>query len=190
MDSGCDYIGLLIKGENMKKNYYELLGVEKYFKPHELNDALTSKLREVVEDEPKALELCEAFVVLSNPEEKAKYDADDDYVYNPNNMKLKKPDRILATAKSQVYSLRFSHNNRKKKGLSQFFGGIFCFVVLGSCTVIPIIFHLGFWVVLFPSLAISALGAGVKGIIDYFNEKKLDKRYSSDDVWDYVDLIN
>ena len=98
------------------KKYYELLGLEKYFKPQDLNDATVSRLREVADDEAKALEICEAFAVLSNPQEKEKYDAEEDYVFNPNNMKLKKPDRILASAKSQVYNLKFAHNNRKKKG--------------------------------------------------------------------------
>lgn len=172
------------------KKYYELLGLEKYFKPQDLNDATVSRLREVADDEAKALEICEAFAVLSNPQEKEKYDAEEDYVFNPNNMKLKKPDRILASAKSQVYNLKFAHNNRKKKALSQFVGGILCFVVLAAVTIVPILLKWGFWVILFPSLAISGLGAGIKGFADYSNEKKLDRRYNSDDVWDYVDLIN
>ncbi|SDJ59367.1 hypothetical protein SAMN04487760_10946 [Lachnospiraceae bacterium G41] len=176
------------------RKYYELLGVEKFFKPHELNDATTDKLREYADkDEAKALEICEAFSVLSNPEEKKKYDSltDEEYEFNPlKNMKLKNPDRILAEAKSQIISLRYSHNNEKKRQLGLIVGGFLAFIVLGGVSLATIILPFHFWVLLFPATAISGLGAGIKGIKGYFDEKKLDKRYNTDDVWDKVDLMS
>jgi len=84
------------------KKYYDILEIKKYFSSKELNDATIGKLKDVAyADEQKALEILEAYVVLSNPEEKRKYDSmsDEEYVFNPSNPKIKKPERVLADAK-------------------------------------------------------------------------------------------
>ena len=174
------------------KEYNNLLGVEKYFSPRELNDATIDKLKDVAyTDEQKALEILEAYVVLSNPEEKRKYDSmsDEEYVFNPSNPKIKKPERVLADAKSQIIKLRYSHENEKKRYLGQIIGGFITFTVLISVTIISILSGLGLWIVVFPTTSIGGLLAAFKGIKDYIETKRLDKRYKTDDIWDKVELM-
>lgn len=174
------------------KKYYDILEIKKYSSSKELNDATIGKLKDVAyADEQKALEILEAYVVLSNPDEKRKYDSisDEEYVFNPSNPKLKKPERVLLDAKSQVINLRYAHENEKKKYLGQIVGGFIAFVVLISLTIISIILNFGVWVVLFPATSMGGLFAGFKGIKDYVEAKQLDKRYKTDDVWDKVELM-
>ena len=106
--------------------YYEILGINKVFKPEELNDATIDKIKNVINtDEKKALEICEAYCVLSNEKEKKVYDdAPDTYVFNDSKPFIKKPEKVLTDIKTEIYNVKYHHENAKKKYLGQAIGGL------------------------------------------------------------------
>ena len=106
--------------------YYEILGINRVFKPEELNDATIDKIKNVINtDEKKALEICEAYCVLSNEKEKKVYDdAPDTYVFNDSKPFIKKPEKVLTDIKTEIYNVKYHHENAKKKYLGQAIGGL------------------------------------------------------------------
>lgn len=106
--------------------YYEILGINQVFKPEELNDATIDKIKNVINtDEKKALEICEAYCVLSNEKEKKVYDdAPDTYVFNDSKPFIKKPEKVLTDIKTEIYNVKYHHENAKKKYLGQAIGGL------------------------------------------------------------------
>ena len=170
--------------------YYEILGINQVFKPEELNDATIDKIKNVINtDEKKALEICEAYCVLSNEKEKKVYDdAPDTYVFNDSKPFIKKPEKVLTDIKTEIYNVKYHHENAKKKYLGQAIGGFAGCVAMALFTILPIIFRLTFGIVIFPSLALGSLTSGFIGIKNYIETKKLDKRFTDEEIWDQISI--
>lgn len=172
------------------KKYYDIIGVKPTDSETTIRLATRERLKEVIfDDEAKALEIAEAYVVLSNEREKKKYDEtpDGEYKYDSTIPYLKKPDRIVGEVKSQVYARKFEYEGKIKKAMGGMVGGFAGFVLLTIVTLI-LLFAAGLIIYIIPIAAIASLGLGIGGISEYFKLLKNKKKFLERDIWEYVEL--
>ena len=172
------------------KKYYDIIGVKPTDSATTIRLATREKLKEVIfDDEAKALEIAEAYVVLSNEKEKKKYDEmpDGEYKYDSTLPYLRKPDRIFSEVKSQVYARKSEYSGKINKAMGGMIGGFVGFVLLTIVTLI-LLFAAGLIIYIIPIGAIASLGLGIGGISEYFKLIKNKKKFLERDIWEYIEL--
>lgn len=174
------------------KRYYELLNVKESTAGMDLRDATREALRTKYANKDKAVlkKICEAYAVLSDPEQKAIYDATSEEEYSvENNARVKaKINKLVESIDDQTWRMGISYGNTLKayqidamKGLGIF---LLCAVVAWVCFSM----HFGYIIFIFPVAAVGGFFSGISNLMNYIQYKANQNNYRRNEMWRSIEL--
>ena len=174
------------------RKYYEMLGVKNDVGPSDLRDATRRVLGNTNggNGHEGLKEICEAYLVISNSDEKTKYDAitDEEYFSASNNRVKALAEKLALSIEDQKWRLIKNYG----KTLDQYWfsvlknGGIFLVSALVAFASHAAQF--GYIIFLFPVAALVGFVTALDSLKRYFDYKKGQKRFLRQDVWSYIEF--